>query len=109
MIKKITDKKLDKVKATQENDKVSDTGTVSSVSNVSSAKAVDKAGAISGLGKRRPTRTMTLEEREQLFKIVNEEATKLFGSKTAKKDRELVEGAVKMAIDSGLLSKKDEE
>ncbi|MCB0334016.1 MAG: hypothetical protein KDD55_10990 [Bdellovibrionales bacterium] len=72
--------------------------------------AIQKTGAISGVGKagegerRRPTRTMTVAEREKLFEMVNEEAKKLFNNSVVPPEQQkVIEDAVKMAIDSGLV------
>jgi hypothetical protein len=46
---------------------------------------------------------MSLAEREQLFQMVDQEAKKLFGDAISSEKRKLVEDAVKMAIDSGLV------
>lgn len=54
---------------------------------------------------RRPTRPMTAAEREVLFKLVQEEAEKMFAESSLPPDkRQKVETAVKMAIDGGLLA-----
>ncbi len=86
------------------------TETIEEAKGVGQVGAIQKTGAISGVGKvgedskRRPTRTMTLAEREMLFEMVNEEAKKLFGdSKVPPEQRKIIEDAVKMAIDSGLV------
>jgi hypothetical protein len=104
--KKVTAVKTGDVKSTEAADHVKGSGEVGAVGAVKSAGSVSGAGAAGGVGgnKRRPTVVMSYAEREQLFKMVSEEATKLFsGSKMSGEKQKLVAEAVKMAIDSGLL------
>ena len=82
MVKKIGDKKVSTIKSTTETSNVEKTAGVSKVREVAPASAVGgvgRAGAISGK-KRRATRIMTLAEREELFKMISEEADQLFKS-----------------------------
>jgi hypothetical protein len=106
MTKKIGDKKLGGVKQTTQATQVSG---ADAVTNVTSIKATAGVGSIKGpgaiSGKRRPTRLMTLEERQQLLQIVSEEADKMFnaGLLPAEK-KEIVTKAVKMTVDASLLT-----
>lgn len=102
------DKKIGGVKGTKVTTAVEGTELVGSVTGV---KATTGVGGVSGAGaveKRRPTRTMTLAEREELFQMIDEEADKLFGDAgmTSAK-RELVKTAVRMAVDAGILPEDD--
>ena len=58
---------------------------------------------------RQATRTMSLEEREELFRLIDEEAERMFGSGILTPEkRSIVQQAVKMAVDSGLVEKEHE-
>ena len=80
-----------------------------SVSEVAGIKPTSGIGAVSSTsavgGKRRPTRTMSLTEREELFRLINEETDKMLGASNgiSAAKRAIVKEAVKMAVDSGLL------
>jgi hypothetical protein len=110
----MNDKKDDKdkdkiggIKSTKATEDIKGTTGVSDVSGVKGASSIGSIGGAGDASKRRSTRVMTLEEREELFKIVKEEASSLFGKSGIPKEKQAVlEDAVKMAIDSGLL---DEE
>ncbi|NDC37156.1 MAG: hypothetical protein EBZ48_03785 [Proteobacteria bacterium] len=95
------------VKPTDTAREISKAETVSEVGEVSGVQATTGIGGAAqagGVGRRRPTRTMSLEEREQLFKMVNEEADKIFAQTGMSDSRKRsVTEAVKMAIDSGLM------
>ena len=53
---------------------------------------------------RRATRRMTAAEREHLFKLIQEEADKMFGPDgLPESDRETVEEAVRMTIDASIV------
>jgi hypothetical protein len=109
MTKKIGDKKVGGVSSTGETSAVDSTGAVSGVSEV---KATGGVGAVKGAGsatRRQSTRAMTMEEREQLLKMINEEAEALFGKTgMSAEKRQIVENAVKMAVDSGLIEGEEE-
>ena len=109
MTKKIGDKKIGAVKSSS----VGSTSETSQVKGAEQVRGIGKVQATSGvgsvkgagaIGKRRPTRVMTLAEREQFFKMIDEEAEQLVasGAIPAAK-RELVKSAVKMAVESGLV------
>lgn len=102
------DKKKDSsiggVKSTKQTQDVEGTKRVADVSDVKGASSIGSIGGAGDSSKRRATRTMSYEEREQLFKMVAEEATSLFGKAGMSKEKQsIIEDAVKMAIDSGLL------
>lgn len=80
-----------------------------SVGTIGEVKATSSVGSIKGPGgvKRRPTRIMSSDERNDLFRIINEEADKLFeGSKIPEEQRKALKEAVKMAVDSGLVEEE---
>ena len=114
MTKKIGDKKITgikstDVKSTEAADGVKGTGSVGAVSAVKQTGGVSASAAASGsTAKRRATVVMSYAEREQLFQMVTEEASKMFaGSKMSGEKQKIVADAVKMAIDSGLLASSD--
>lgn len=80
------------------------------VSEVDQIEGVKRAGAVSatkGAGKVRSTRLITLEEREQLLRLVQEEARALFGSADSERAK-VAQEAVRMALDSSLLPKGED-
>ena len=107
MVDKIGDKKLRGVKPTSGTERVDDPQAISSVGGVKPAGRVGEASGVGALNRRRLTREMTAEEREKLFKMINEEANKILSGVSAKK-KEIVADAVKMAIDGGLLPKEEQ-
>jgi hypothetical protein len=75
-------------------------GEVGQVSGTKNASGVSRV--------RQATRRMTSEEREHLFRIVQEEASKMFGPNGfPESKRESVEGAVKMVIDAAQVEEED--
>ena len=82
-------------------------------------KAADVSGAGSVQGAtgqtessrvRRPTRPMTAEERAHLFRLIHEEADKMFGSNgLPESQRETLEGAVRMTVDASVVEEEDSE
>ena len=110
MVDKKDPDKIDKVESTKGAQKIQDTKEVGEVAKVAGASSIASIGKAGEIGKRRATRIMTLEEREQIFKIVQEEAHKMFGNSGIPKEKqEMLEDAVKMAIDSGLLEADEED
>lgn len=105
---KIGDKKIGGVNTTRETSQVDRAQEVGGVEETRAIGQVRGAGSVGD--RRRPTRVMTAEEREKFFKMVDEEADRLFGSNAlSPKRRELVKQAVKMAVDSGLLPEDDDK
>ena len=99
MAKKPGDKRVGEISGATQAKGVQSTENISGVEGVKPTGEVGAIQGVSGSGKRRPTRTMTLAEREELFRIIGEEADKVLPPK----QRELVKNAVKMAVDAGLL------
>ena len=53
---------------------------------------------------------MTVADKDELFSLISEEADKIFGPDgLPESQRETVENAVKMAVDSTLLEENEEE
>ena len=108
MGKKVDDKKIGGVKLTRETTAVLGTEAVSEVSGVKATSGVVSVRGAGAIGQRRPTRTMSLEEREALFKLIEEEAESLFGhSAISNSQRQVVKTAVIMAVDSGLIAAQE--
>jgi hypothetical protein len=103
MVKKIGDKKVGGVDPTKGPDSISKTTGVSGVDAVKPTAGVSGASSVGGVRARKATRMMSMAERDELFKMVSEEAEKLFPPGTLpKQKREVIEGAVKMAIDASI-------
>jgi len=79
----------------------------SAISEVEKAKKTAPVAGVRGLGalgKTRATRIMSSEEREAIFNQIQEEADKLFSkSGMSSKQRQVVETAVKMAVDAAIV------
>lgn len=107
MVKKIGDKKIDSLNPTKGPDSVSKT---QGVDPVKATTGVTGTSAVGGVRARKSTRMMSMTEREELFKMVAEEADKLFPPGTLPKHKkEVIEGAVKMAIDAAITDEPTEE
>jgi hypothetical protein len=105
MVGKIGDKKVSGVRSTKEASQIESTGAVSGVSEVKATAGVSGVGGVGAIsGKRRATRVMSREEREQLFNMIREEADRLVeeGAIPASQ-RQVVKEAVLMAVDSGII------
>ncbi len=80
-------------------------GVVGGVKPTASVGAVKGAGAV---GKRRATRIMSTAERENLMRLISEEADKMFeGSNISPEKKEVLKSAVKMAVDAGIVTEAD--
>lgn len=104
--KKIRGKKLGKVKTPEATDEVSGTKGAEGVSGVKNVGGVGRVGAAGRVKGQRATRVMTKAERDKLFGMIQEEAEQLFGNSP---QREVVEQAVKMAIDASLVDEDEAE
>ncbi len=105
MPKKIDEKKkIGGVDPTARTKEVAETEAVKGVQSIKPATQVAGVGGVNRVGKRGPTRIMSSAEREQLFKMIEEEADKLFGQSG---NVEEVKQAVKMAVDVGLVDEDE--
>lgn len=103
MTKKRSDNSVGGVGGLKSTRGVKETDAVKSVEGISATGGVGAVSRATSSG-RRSTRLMTLEEREKLFALIDEEANKLLASgKIPESKRQLVKEAVKMAVDSGLV------
>lgn len=108
MTKKIGDKKIGGVQSTDSTGAVEGTDLVGGVAGVKATTGVGGVGGADAVNRRRPTRTMTAAEREQLFHMINEEAEKLFGEGgMSPTQRNVVKKAVRMAVDAGLVDEEE--
>jgi|GEM_PF-4250029 len=102
-------KKPDKIKGSKIGG-VKDVDSTRGVEEVRKVSEVDQVKSSSSVSKRKSTREMTWEEREKLFGLVKEEAKKLFGkSDIPAKQREVIERAVKIAIDASIPDDNDQD
>lgn len=109
MTKKIGDKKIGGVKSTKETSSVEGAEAVSGVTGIKPTAAVGGVRGAGGVGRRRATRTMTPEERQQLFNMISEEAEKMFGAEGLPAGhKEVVQQAVKMAVDAAIIDEDGE-
>lgn len=112
MGKKSDDGKIGAVKGTGSTTNVQgpdSVGVVGGIKPTSSVGAVKGTGAV---GKRRATRIMSPAERENLMRLISEEADKMFeGSAMSPEKKEVLKSAVKMAVDAGIVTddSKDSE
>ena len=110
MADKKDDTKIGGVKSTKVTTGVESTEAVGTVGGVKATSSIGGVGRAGSIGKQRGTRTMSFEEREQLFKMINEEAEKMFKSSGMSKDKQqMVAEAVKIAVDSGLLEEEQDD
>lgn len=109
MAKKSDDGKIGAVKGTTGTKGVQGAEEVGSVSGVKPASAV---GGVRGAGavKRRPTRLMSSAERDNLFRMIDEEADKLFAdSNISEEKKQVLKSAVRMAVDAGIPVEDEEK
>lgn len=102
-------KKIGGVSSTKHLKEVQKTESVSDVQAVDAASGVGRVHGVGSVQKRRATHVMSHAERENLMRMITEEADKLFveGALPASK-KALVASAVKMAVDAGILPPEDE-
>ena len=102
MAKKPDDRKIREVSRTDVTKQIKETTAVGEVGEVKPAGGVSEVKGLSGVRARSATRTMTAAEREALFRMINEEAEKMFGGTGMSQEKqEAVTKAVKIAIDIG--------
>lgn len=105
MVDKIGGKKVSNVSSTKEAASVDRTSALSGVGEVAPTAGVGGVRGVGAVaGKRRATRVMSKEERDHLFKLIREEADRLVEEGALpESQREVVKGAVLMAVESGIL------
>ena len=110
MTKKIGDKKLGRVSSTLHTTEIEGTEAISRVTSVQPTSGVGAVKGAEAVGKRRTARAMTIEEREQLLQMVQEETDKVLSTGILPpQKKEVVAQAVKMAVDASLLTEEELE
>lgn len=110
MTKKIKDKKkIGEVTSTHKSEEVKGAPGVGGVEAVRPAGALGGVSQTKAVRRRGTTRIMTLAERQELFRMINEEAEKMFGDNLSAEEREKVATAVKMAVDTGIAEETEED
>jgi len=102
-------------------------GKIGGIKSTGGAKNIEKAGRVSDVGEvekasavggvkgarsvqRKATGVMTKAERDSLFQMIDEEADKLFGEDgLPKKQQEVVQKAVKMAVDASIIDEDEKD
>lgn len=110
MSKKPTGKgKITGVKGTGMPEGVERAGAISEVEKAKKTAPVAGVRGLGALGKARATRIMSSAEREAIFHLIHEEADRLFGKGgMSARQREVVETAVKMAVDAAIIEDEDD-
>ena len=102
------DGKIGGVRRTGTSQGIEKTEGVSEVSKTQKAKGVGKVKGSTASGSDRSTRVMTMAERQALFNMIEEEADKLFGkSGLSSEQKQVVQEAVKMAVDAAIVDDED--
>lgn len=103
------DKKIGKVSGSSGPKDVERTESIKGIKEVAPTTGVGRVTGAGPIGKNRPTRIMTLAEREELLRMIDQEADKMFdGSGISPAKKKVIAEAVKMAIDSGLVAEEGE-
>ena len=109
MGKKSDDGKIGAVKGPSSTTTVQGADEVGSVGGVKATAGVGGVKGAGAIGKRRPTRGMSMEERDNLFRLIDEEADKLFAdSAISEEKKQVLKSAVRMAVDSGLAAEDED-
>ena len=110
MTKKIGKKAVSGVQSTTETKSVEGTESVSGVGSIKPTSSVGGIGGATRVTRRRATRIMSSQERDQLFQMISEEADKLVSEGILPKgQKDVVSRAVRMAVDAGLVDEDDKE
>ena len=103
MTKKIGKKsKIGGIESTDKASEVAGTSAVGEIQTIKPTGAVSGVGKAGGIGRRGPTRIMSMQERQELLRLIDEEAEKMFGPGANPEKKQAVVNAVKMAVDSGI-------
>lgn len=102
-------KKIGGIESSSKTKSVEKTDNISEVDAVKAASGVAGLSAAGGIGqKRKATKIMSAQEREELLKLIDEEADKLFKSGLVPNSKkELISTAVRMAVDSSIVLDED--
>ncbi len=108
MADKDDEKKIGAIGSSDSTKGVRATESLSEVDKVKGADAIKGVAGIAGVGKTGAIGAVSIEQRERLMSIITEEAEKLAAQGViSKSQREVVEQAVKMAIDASLIETKE--
>jgi hypothetical protein len=108
MANKDDDKKIGAIGSSGSTKGVKATESLSEIDKVKGASGVQGVTGVSGVGKAGAIGSISIEQREKLMTIVAEEAQKLAAQGIiSKSQREVVEQAVKMAIDASLIEAQE--
>jgi hypothetical protein len=102
------DKKVGSIRSSGSTKGVKATESLSEIDKVKGALGVQGVSGVSGVGKTGAVGAISSEQREKLMTIVTEEAQRLAAQGIiSKSQREVVEQAVKMAIDASLIEAQE--
>jgi hypothetical protein len=103
--------KIGRVSATDKTKQVDRAQAVDGIQQVKAASAIERLKGVGGASMdRRATKTMSPEERERVLRMIREEADKLFSDGLLPaSQKELVQQAVLMAVDSGIIVEEKNE
>lgn len=108
MADKDDEKKIGAIGSSGSTKGVKATESLSEVDKVKGADAIKSVIGVSGVGKAGAVGAVSIEQREKLMTIISEEAEKLAAQGIiSKSQREVVEQAVKMAIDASLIEARE--
>lgn len=101
--------KIGGVSGTGKSKAVERTENVDQVEQVKKADSIKGTGAVGRVGGRQATRVMSKSELEEFFKLVDQEAEKLFAnSGFSKEHKDVVQQAVKMAVNASTIVEDEE-
>lgn len=102
-------KKIGSVESSSRAKSIEKTQNIAEVDAVKATSGISGLQGTGGIGqKRKATRIMSAQEREQLLKMIDEEAEKLFKSGAMPNSKkELISTAVKMAVDTSIILEED--
>ena len=108
MVDSINDKKK-KVGGVSKTNKLND---IRKTDAIDSLKATSQVGSVNtqGIGNRKPTREMTLAERDAMLALVKQEAESMFANTNLSKEQtEAIELAVLQTLDASVITSDEEE
>jgi hypothetical protein len=108
MSDKNKDSKVKGIGSSKQSKEIERLRSVEDIKEIEKAKTVEAIKGAIGISGVRTTRSISPSEREHIFKMIQEEAEKLFpdGSIMSAK-KEMIKSAVKMAIEAGILDEED--
>lgn len=108
MAGKKNNSKIGGIKSTKRMSEIDSTQSVSEIDEVKKTSSVKAVGKVKNSTLNHTRRTLNIEEREKIFKLIEEEADRLFPENSMSNDKkQAIKDAVKMAIDAGILDESD--